>query len=468
MNLRWIILSASWMALCSATMLPAQENTVELSSEARYRQASSSASADLREALDELAVLREAIADEKPALAKESNQVASDLREARRQADIARITRESAEAEFEKTDREIKSWREERQYLEGLLLDFRKTYEATQNSAKIEAERETLTQTDLPSRIQLLRNTLAQLESSGQIDSISGEALNEDGILVPGQFADAGPLSWFISSDGSTSGLVSTDSSLRPRIVSGTSDPKTIQSLLDGKNASPSFDPTLGTAVALTKSGNSLIDHIKQGGFWIYPILILAAIALFAALAKWFQLLKIREFRPAIVQRVIDSLAGNDSKSALEATTEIRHPAKNILNRGIEILAKNPRASRDDLEESLYEKFLEALPPLNRGLPLVAIASATAPLLGLLGTVTGMIETFRLINIFGTGDAKSLASGISEALVTTEFGLIVAIPALILHALLSRKVQGIKSTMEMTSLAFLNGIETGKKDLNAS
>ena len=70
-----------------------------------------------------------------------------------------------------------------------------------------------------------------------------------------------------------------------------------------------------------------------------------------------------------------------------------------------------------------------------------------------------MIETFRLINVFGTGDAKSLASGISEALVTTEFGLIVAIPALILHALLSRKVQGIKSTLEMTSLAFLNGIK---------
>jgi biopolymer transport protein ExbB len=69
-----------------------------------------------------------------------------------------------------------------------------------------------------------------------------------------------------------------------------------------------------------------------------------------------------------------------------------------------------------------------------------------------------MIETFRLINLFGTSDARNLASGISEALVTTEFGLIVAIPALILHALLSRKVQGIKATMEMASLAFLNGI----------
>ena len=62
--------------------------------------------------------------------------------------------------------------------------------------------------------------------------------------------------------------------------------------------------------------------------------------------------------------------------------------------------------------------------------------------------------------MFGTGDAKSLASGISEALITTEFGLIVAIPALILHALLYRRVQGIKASMEMASLAFLNGVKS--------
>ena len=106
-------------------------------------------------------------------------------------------------------------------------------------------------------------------------------------------------------------------------------------------------------------------------------------------------------------------------------------------------------------------KFLEAQPRLQRGLPLIAIASATSPLLGLLGTVTGMIKTFNQITIFGTGDARSLSGGISEALITTAFGLIVAIPALILHALLSRKIQGIRSTMEMVSLAFINGL---KKD----
>ena len=109
-------------------------------------------------------------------------------------------------------------------------------------------------------------------------------------------------------------------------------------------------------------------------------------------------------------------------------------------------------------EEIMYETMLETQPRLERFLPLIAITAATAPLLGLLGTVTGMINTFKLITLFGTGDAKSLSSGISEALITTEFGLIVAIPALILHALLSRKCQAILAAMEKYAVIFSNGI----------
>ena len=88
------------------------------------------------------------------------------------------------------------------------------------------------------------------------------------------------------------------------------------------------------------------------------------------------------------------------------------------------------------------------------------MVAATSPLLGLLGTVTGMIKTFKLITVFGTGDARSLSSGISEALITTEFGLFVAIPALIIHALLLRKTKGVLASMEQTAVAFKNGLET--------
>lgn len=451
-----------WLLLAASQPLMAQGNAANKDAPKKkvktaYSEAALSVQKDLRIALDELAKVRQEIAKMKPALAKKSNRIAADLRESRRQADLARSRRDAIEMEFAKTDSELKSWREERLYIDGLLHDFSKTYQSSQSLAQVEKQAELIGKIDLKSRLQLIRESIEQMKTAGQVRVIDGEALNVEGVLVAGRFVDAGPLSWFLSQDGQTSGLISTDSALRPRLVPGTGDVDAIESLLNGSGASLSFDPTLGTAVALTSSGTSIVEHIKQGGFWIFPILILAAIALFAAIRKWLQLLRIRDLRSGVVQGVIDAVAKRDFDAARSQVARIRHPAKQILGRGVAVLSDSPDTARDDLEEALYEKFLEALPKLNRGLPLVAIASATAPLLGLLGTVTGMIETFRLINVFGTGDAKSLASGISEALVTTEFGLIVAIPALIMHALLSRKVQGIKSAMEMTSLAFLNG-----------
>lgn len=452
-----VVIFCAFVGLSSAQ--EKQQPDAESARQASYQQAADSVDKDLRLALDELAQVRKKIAQEKPALAKEANRIAADLREARRQADLARSRRDAVEAEFAKVDGELKSWREERQYIEGLLLDFSKTYQSSQSLARIESKREGLLRNGLPQHLDLLKDSIAQVKSAGRMSVIEGEAINAKGLLVKGRFADAGPVTWFLAEDGSASGLIAADQELRSRIVPGTADAANIKLALSGAKADLSFDPTLGSAVALTQSETSMIGHIKQGGFWIFPILILAAIALFAAVRKWLQLLSIRELRPGVVQAVIDAVAKRDFDAACNQVAEIKHPARQMLEQGIAVLETSPDTARDDLEEALYEKFLAALPKLNRGLPLVAIASATAPLLGLLGTVTGMIETFRLINVFGTGDAKSLASGISEALVTTEFGLIVAIPALIMHALLSRKVQGIKSTMEMTSLAFLNGVK---------
>jgi biopolymer transport protein ExbB len=91
-------------------------------------------------------------------------------------------------------------------------------------------------------------------------------------------------------------------------------------------------------------------------------------------------------------------------------------------------------------------------------LPFIALTAAAAPLLGLLGTVTGMIKTFNLITIFGTGDAKSLSSGISEALITTALGLVIAIPALIAHGMLARMARQKLGDMEQTAVGFINGV----------
>jgi len=104
-------------------------------------------------------------------------------------------------------------------------------------------------------------------------------------------------------------------------------------------------------------------------------------------------------------------------------------------------LIENRREDFDVIEESVLGVLQKIKAKAESLIPFLAVISASAPLLGLLGTVIGMIKTFALITVLGTGEAKSLSSGISEALVTTEFGLIVAIPTLILHGFLSRKAK---------------------------
>ena len=115
------------------------------------------------------------------------------------------------------------------------------------------------------------------------------------------------------------------------------------------------------------------------------------------------------------------------------------------------------------VDEAMYEELLATQPKLESYLPVIQVTAATAPLMGLLGTVTGMIKTFKQITLFGTGDAKSLSEGISEALITTELGLIAAIPSLVLYAILSRKSKAILAEMERLSSLFLNGMSKKKE-----
>ncbi len=423
-----------------------------------YRRSAESIDKDLRAALEELAALRDRIAAEKQPLSITSEKVAAELREKRRKADLARTSKEAAEAEFTKVDNDLKAWRDEKLYLESLFMDFRRSWETSKGVATIPAPGEPPGPADPSQSLDLAALVIGEMNQGGKLGTLPGEVVGPDGRLVPGTFLKAGPVHWFLSEDKQIAGLVGEGPDLNARLVNTNVSASSLDSLIQGGSADLIVDPTMGSAVALSETETDFLTHLKQGGFWVWPIILLAFIALVTAVIKWIQLAKIREFGSTSVKAVLQALNAGDSSEALGAAGSIRHPARNLLERGIHIVTDNPRASRDDLEEALFEQYLEATPPLQRGLPLIAIASATAPLLGLLGTVTGMMETFRLITVFGSGDAKSLASGISEALITTEFGLVVAIPALIAHSLLSRKVQSIKSAMEMTSLAFLNGI----------
>ena len=156
---------------------------------------------------------------------------------------------------------------------------------------------------------------------------------------------------------------------------------------------------------------------MQQGGGIGYLILILGAIGVLIVIQRAVALM--------FARRGVEAQLKSDEVSKKNALGRMRHIASGITSQNFDVVAMR-----------LDEQLAEESSILNRGLPTVAVLAAVSPLLGLLGTVTGMIETFQSITLFGTGDPKLMSGGISQALVTTQLGLSVAIPLVLFHSLL--------------------------------
>jgi len=190
-------------------------------------------------------------------------------------------------------------------------------------------------------------------------------------------------------------------------------------------NASPDdvlafgLDPTRGQLLSLLVQEPSLQERIQQGAEVGYVIIALGILGVLVAIWKMIAL----SITSAKVRQQIKD-TGNPQEN-------------NPLGRVLQAYQQNKSVDVETLELKLDEAILRETPALERGLTLIKIISAVAPLLGLLGTVTGMILTFQAITLFGTGDPRMMANGISQALITTVLGLVVAIPTLLLHSLVA-------------------------------
>ncbi|HMO65457.1 MAG TPA: MotA/TolQ/ExbB proton channel family protein, partial [Verrucomicrobiota bacterium] len=163
---------------------------------------------------------------------------------------------------------------------------------------------------------------------------------------------------------------------------------------------------------------------------------------------------RVRLATPMDVQQVLRALEQGNEQKAREHGRAVPGPAGEMLVAAMDHLDEK----KEYIEEVMYERMLATKPRLEALLPFIALTATAAPLLGLLGTVTGMISTFSLISLFGTGDPRTLSSGISEALVTTKWGLLIAIPAVLIYAFLNRKAKGLLASMEQTAVSFINGL----------
>jgi len=198
---------------------------------------------------------------------------------------------------------------------------------------------------------------------------------------------------------------------------------------------------------------DKLRQFFKDGGIIMYPIVALFAIGLLIALWR-FVWLMVRGFGGIVNRRVMKALKAGDIDTARSLVAKTHGEVGKVLRT---VLSKN-YAGREGAEKALEELFSADVPKLESGLTWISVIAATAPLLGLLGTVMGMIELFDVITMHGTSDPKLLAGGISIALVTTEAGLIVAIPLQLLHTFLVNRADAVRSRMESAGLAVLNAL----------
>ena len=184
------------------------------------------------------------------------------------------------------------------------------------------------------------------------------------------------------------------------------------------------IDPTGGSILGLLVQAPTLKERVEQGGLVGYIILAVGALGLLLALERLVSLTLIR----SKVNKQLKSETFTDN---------------NPLGRVMQMKEKYPDADTEAMELHLTEAILTEVPKLGRNLTIIKIISVVAPLMGLLGTVTGMINTFQAITLFGTGDPKLMAGGISQALVTTVLGLVVAIPMTLLYAVLNTRSKNI-------------------------
>lgn len=194
--------------------------------------------------------------------------------------------------------------------------------------------------------------------------------------------------------------------------------------------------PYGGTLLKALIASPSLEERWHQGGEVGYVITLVFVIAVIVSLWRFFVLSSVS----AKVRSQLKSKKANTN---------------NPLGRVLKVAEENPGLDGETLELKLEEAILKERPPIESYLGMIKIVSMVAPLLGLLGTVTGMIQTFQAITIFGAGDPTAMAGGISAALVTTVLGLVVAIPTVLIHSYLNGKAKGIIQVLEEQSAGLI-------------
>jgi biopolymer transport protein ExbB len=227
---------------------------------------------------------------------------------------------------------------------------------------------------------------------------------------------------------------------------------KQLNHYMDGEAEAVPMDIFRGGALRQLTHQLSFIEQIGKGGPIVWPIAAILVLGLIIVIERTILLTRSRHRGPGPIEIIRKLSRGGDWIGCRHACNQRDKPVARVLAAGLEART----LPREDMENVLQEAILKEIPRLERFLSTLGMLAAIAPLLGLLGTVTGMINVFHVITLQGTSDPRLMSGGISEALVTTMLGLSVAIPLMLLHNILNRSVERLVGDMEEQSVSLVN------------
>jgi biopolymer transport protein ExbB len=302
----------------------------------------------------------------------------------------------------------------------------------------------------------LSRILFLYIRDSGKILKYSGEFIGEDGKEVLGDIVRLGGIGAVYKKENTDEVGYLRNGPKGRFLVEVAGDPswlvrQDLKGFIEGQHNHLPLDISGGAVFKRLVHQKSWREWIHSGGFLVWPIFFVGFLAFLIGCERSIFLLRIRSNSDRIMNR-ITQLAEDDQWEDCQQFCEKnqKYPTCQVLKSAFQHLGTTQQV----LENALQESLLRQLPRLERFLPTLSVLAAIAPLLGLLGTVTGMINTFQVITIFGTGEPKLMAGGISEALITTQLGLAVAIPVMLLHHFLERRVDKILGDIEEKGSTF--------------
>lgn len=283
----------------------------------------------------------------------------------------------------------------------------------------------------------------ADMEATGQFEEGEGRVKGLDGSIDDQRLIRAG--GFFLGYTDGETGVFALPRGILPAEsipVRGAAE-KQIKAWMAGQLEIVPVDITGGTAFKAIREERGFREWLEAGGVLLYPILLAGLIGLLVAALKSMQLFLQHRLPEKLRNKVFNALEqGEETAPLLEKKRFC--PAARVM---IACLGFRGRGL-DAIDSAMEEAIMREQSRLDRYLSAVGVLATISPLLGLLGTVTGMIDTFQAITVYGTGDPRMMSTGISEALVTTQAGLGIALPLLLLHHFLKRRVASLVADME--------------------